>query len=155
MSERTRALLAEHALVAGSSDEAVELVAEAGEPTSFGAGTLLLGQGSPADVAYLVTKGRVALEVHAPGRGPLVGDTMGAGHVVGLSRAAPPFRYQFDARVLDDVEAVVVDASRLRVALAGNLVLGLHLLDRLAGVVLGRLQATRIRLLDFYGPGGE
>jgi len=153
-SEHTRALVAEHAFLAGLPPQAIELVAEVGEPVSFGAGSLLFREGSPADVAYLVTKGRVALEVHAPNRGPVVVDTIGAGQVAGLSWAAVPFRYQFDARALDDVEAVAVDAARLRVALAEDPVLGFLFLDRLAAVMLRRLQATRIRLLDLYGPGG-
>ena len=155
MSERTRDLLEGHAFLAGFPAEAIDLLADAGEPASFGARTLLFREGDSADVAYLVTRGRVAVEVHAPNQGPLVVDTIGAGHVLGLSWAAPPFRYQFDARAVDDVEAVAVDATRLRVVLAGDPVLGFLFLDRLAAVMLGRLQATRIRLLDLYGPGGE
>ena len=46
---------------------------------------------------------------------------------------------------------VCVDTARLRVSLAENPVLGFLLLDRLAAVILERLQATRIRLLDIYG----
>ncbi len=44
-----------------------------------------------------------------------------------------------------------MNTERLRVSLAENPVLGFLLLDRLAGVILERLQATRIRLLDIYG----
>jgi len=49
------------------------------------------------------------------------------------------------------VEAVAVDTAPLRVALAENPVLGFLFLDRLTAVMLERLQATRIRLLDLYG----
>ncbi len=44
-----------------------------------------------------------------------------------------------------------MDTARLRVALAENPVVGFLLLDRLTAVILERLQATRIRLLDIYG----
>ncbi len=154
MSQRTRALLEQHDFLAGLPDEAIELLAGVGEPVSFGAGSLLFREGDPADTAYLVTRGGVAVEVHAPNRGAVVVDTITAGHVLGLSWAAPPFRYQFDARAVDDVEVVAVDTARLRVALAEDPVLGFLFLDRLAAVMLGRLQATRIRLLDLYGPDG-
>ena len=60
------------------------------------------------------TRAPLALEVHTPGHGPRMVDTMGVSHVVGLSWATLPFRDQFGARALDDVEAVVVDAARLR-----------------------------------------
>ena len=151
MSEAVRDLLAGHAFLAGQPPEMIDLLAESAETVTFRRGVLLFREGGPAEVAYMITGGRVAIEVHAPNRGPMVVETIGAGHVVGLSWAAPPFRYQFDARVLDDVEAVAVDVSGLRAALAQNPALGFLFLDRLTGVVLERLQATRIRLLDIYG----
>ena len=152
VSEAARDLLAGHAFLAGFPPEAIELVAEQAEPVTFRPGVLLFREGSPADVTYFITKGRVAIEIHAPNRGPIVVETLRAGQVVGLSWAAPPFRYQFDARAIDEVEAV---CRRHRAccgsALAENPVLGFLLLDRLAAVILERLQATRIRLLDIYG----
>ena len=151
MSEAARDLVSGHTFLAGLPSEAVDLVADRAEVVTFRPDVLLFREGNPADVAYLVTTGHVAIEVHAPNRGPIVVETIGAGHVVGLSWAAPPFRYQFDARAIDEVEAVAVDAAALRVALAENPVLGFLFLDRLAAVMLERLQATRIRLLDLYG----
>ncbi len=151
MSGTVRDLLAGHAFLAGFPPEVVDLVAESAELVTFHRGALLFREGSPAEVAYMITGGHVAIEVHAPNRGPMVVETIGSGHVVGLSWAAAPFRYQFDARAIDDVEAVAVDAAGLRAALAQNPALGFLFLDRLTGVVLERLQATRIRLLDIYG----
>jgi len=151
MSETTRNLLSDHAFLAGFPPEAVALVADQAEAVTFRPGVLLFREGSPADVTYFIIKGSVSIEVHAPNRGPIVIETLEAGQVVGLSWAAPPFRYQFDARAVDEVEVVCVNTERLRVSLAENPVLGFLLLDRLAGVILERLQATRIRLLDIYG----
>ena len=151
MNEAVRSLLSGHPFLAGFPPEAVELVAERAEVVTFQPGVLLFREGSPADVAYLVTAGHVAIEVHAPSRGPIVVETIGEGRVVGLSWAAPPFRYQFDACAIDEVEVVAIDTAPLRVALAENPVLGFLFLDRLAAVMLERLQATRIRLLDLYG----
>ena len=151
MSETVRDLLAGHAFLAGFPSEVVDLVAESAEPVVFHRGVLLFREGSAAEVAYMITGGHVAIEIHAPNRGPMVVETIGPGHVVGLSWAAPPFRYQFDARAIDDVEAVAVDAAGLRAALAEYPALGFLFLSRLTGVILERLQATRIRLLDIYG----
>ena len=151
MNESARSLLTEHAFLAGFPPEAIALLAEQAEPVTFRPGVLLFREGSPADVTYFITKGCVAIEVHAPTRGPIVIETLRAGQVVGLSWAAPPFRYQFDARAVDEVEVVSINTATLRVSLAENPVLGFLLLDRLAAVILERLQATRIRLLDIYG----
>ncbi len=151
MSGMARALLADHAFLAGFPTEVVDVVAQHAEPVTFHAGVLLFREGSPADVTYFITKGCVSIEIHAPNRGPIVIETLKAGQVVGLSWAAPPFRYQFDARAVDEVEAVCLNTARLRVSLAEYPVVGFLLLDRLAAVILERLQATRIRLLDIYG----
>jgi len=151
MSEAARELLSGHAFLAGFPPDAIALIAEQAETAAFRPGVLLFREGSPADVTYFITKGCVSIEVHAPNRGPMVLETLRAGQLVGLSWAAPPFRYQFDARAVDDVEVVCVDTARLRLALAENPTLGFLLLDRLAAVILERLQATRIRLLDIYG----
>jgi CRP/FNR family cyclic AMP-dependent transcriptional regulator len=151
VSDSVRELLEGHAFLTGLPTGSLELVAAHAEPFSFKAGTLLFREGSPADLVYLIGKGHVAIEVHAPNREAIVVETLQPGHVVGLSWAAPPFRYQFDARAIDEVEAVGVDAAQLRAALAENPALGYHVLHRLTGVILERLQATRLRLLDLYG----
>ncbi len=150
MSEHTPRL--EHDFLSGFPDEVLELVGRAGEPVTFAAGTLMFREGSPADVAYLVSRGQVSIEVHSPNRGPVTVDTIPAGHMVGLSWAAPPYRYQFDARAESDVEAVALDAVSLRAALAENPAAATVFSDRLASVLLARLQAARLRLLDVYGP---
>jgi len=151
MNQTARHLLTDHAFLAGLPSEAIDLVADRAEPVSFRPGVLLFREGTPADAAYFIVKGHVAIEVHAPNRGSIVVETIEKGHLVGLSWAAPPYRYQFDARAIDTVEAVSVDTAELRRALAESPVLGFLFLDRLTAVVLERLQATRVRLLDLYG----
>ena len=58
---------------------------------------------------YVIRHGRVAIEVADPPTGPRVIDTVGDGDVVGWSWLVPPYRWIFDARATDDV-----DADRLR-----------------------------------------
>jgi CRP-like cAMP-binding protein len=122
---------------------------------TFAPGGLLLREGEVADTLYLVTEGRVAIEIHHPALGAVVIETVGPGQVVGLSWVAPPFRWHFDARALERVEAVAIDAERLRASLDGSPELVALLIQRLAAVVLERLQATRVRLLDLYGNAGH
>lgn len=155
MNEAVRAALTDHAFLAGFPAEALDQIAALGTAVSFAPGVLIFREGDEADAVYLVTRGQVAIEVHAPDRGPLLLDTVASGHILGLSWAAPPFRYQFDARAIDEVEAMAFDAVQLRVVLAENPMLGFLFLDRVAAVVLERLQATRIRLLDLYGNDGR
>jgi CRP/FNR family cyclic AMP-dependent transcriptional regulator len=58
----------------------------------FEPGQYLLREGEAADAFYLLRDGRVALELHIPGRPPAVIATLGAGEIVGASWLVPPYR---------------------------------------------------------------
>jgi CRP-like cAMP-binding protein len=151
----TDELLREHGFLAGVSRGTLALLSEAARIVSFNQGALLLREGEDAGTIFLVTRGRVAIEIHAPSVGPIVIDTVEPGHVVGLSWMAAPFRWQFDARALEPVEAVAIDAQHLREELAVHPEAAAELHQRLSAVLLARLQATRIRLLDLYANAGH
>ncbi len=154
MNGTARALLEGHAFFAGLPERAIDLAAQHADPRKFGPGEVLFEEGGSAELMFLITRGHVAIEIHAPNRGPIVVETLSPGHVVGLSWVAEPFRYRFDARAIDEVEGVVVDSAPLRVALAADPEIGYPFLERLSAVILERLQATRVRLLDLYGSTG-
>lgn len=137
--------------LAGLERDVIELVSDCAELAHFDRGELLLREGELADRFFLIERGTLALEVHHPGHGPVHIDTLGPGRLVGLSWIAPPFRSAFDVRATDEVVAIGVDAARLRARMHDRPDLGLSFLERLVGDVLGRLQTTRIRLLDLYG----
>lgn len=149
MTETIHEILSAHRFIAGPPEGTIELVAACARPETFEAGRLLLREGDVADT--LIHRGRVSIEIHRPGHGRHIIDTVGPGHTVGLSWAAPPFRCQFDARALEPVAAVAVDSECLRARLGKNPAVGYALLERLVSVLIGRLQAARVRLLDLYG----
>jgi hypothetical protein len=66
----------------------------------------------------------------------------------------PPFREHLDARALGPVHVVVFDAACLRGKADEDPVLGYELMRRFVPVIVERLQATRVRLLDVYGHVG-
>ena len=153
MDEMTRAvdeLLGGHGFLAGASIGTVSLLSKHARVETFDPGTLILREGEDADTVYLITEGRVAIEIHVPAQAPIVIDTVGPGHVVGLSWVAAPFRWQFDARTVGPVEAVAIDAKHLREELAVHPEAAADIHSRVSAVLLARLQATRIRLLDLY-----
>ena len=146
-------VLAGERLLSGLPEGAVELVAGCAELASFDAGSLLLREGDPAETLHLIRSGRVSIEVHGAGQEPHLIDTIGPGHLVGLSWLAPPRRWMFDARALEPVRTVAIDAARLHSSLEANPEVGFALYERLLPDLLGRLQSTRLRLLDLYGHG--
>ncbi len=147
-------LVAAHPLLAGLPGDAVVSVAGCAQNVALEPGALLLAEGDPADTLYLVRRGHVAIEVHAPGRGPIVIETVGPGAAVGWSWLVPPYRWHFDARATDAVGAIAVDGACLREKAEIDPALGYALMKRVATVLLDRLQMTRLRLLDLYGADG-
>jgi CRP/FNR family transcriptional regulator, cyclic AMP receptor protein len=151
MTHDVAALVANHRLLAGLPGDGVERVAGCARNVAFAPGQLLLVEGGPADTLFLLRRGRVSLEVHAPGRGGLVLETLGPGDPVGWSWLFPPYRWQFDARAVDAVGAVAVDAGCLRTKAEEDPIFGYELMKRFVPVMLERLDAARVRLLDLYG----
>jgi len=144
-------LLAEHPFFAGLDEDTVGLLVWCASNVHYRPGEYLFRQGDPADRFFVVRRGRVALDVHGPGRTEMVVDTVDEGGVVGWSWLVPPYRWFFDARATKEVSAVAVDASCLRDKCDEDPALGYALMQRVAGVMYQRLQSARIRLLDLYG----
>ena len=92
----------------------------------------------------------VALEVFTPTRGPVVIETLGPGEVLGWSWLFPPYRWHFDAQAVEPVRAVALDGGCLRGKCEEDPRLGYELTRRFAAIMMDRLQATRLRLLDVY-----
>jgi CRP/FNR family cyclic AMP-dependent transcriptional regulator len=153
MTDSIAELVARHPLFAGLPADIAELVAGCSQNVAIAAGLLVLSEGHPADTLYLVRRGRIALEVHEAGRGPLIVEMIGPGQVLGWSWMFPPYRWHFDARAVEKVGAIAVDAACLRAKADADPAFGYELVRRCAAVMLDRLQATRFRLLDLYGHG--
>lgn len=146
-----RAQLRDHCFTTDLPPEYLDRIAEHARLESFPAGTVLFTEGTPAEQLYLVVSGRVAIELHVPGRGAQVVDTVDECDTVGWSWLLPPYRWFFDARAVEDVLAVVVDAAALRSEADADPALGYALLQRVAAVMLHRLHGARVRLADLHG----
>lgn len=147
------AALAAHPFTAGLPDADLAALAAAADVVHLPAGHVVFREGDPAERFYLLQSGRVGLEVHATGRPAHLLTTLGSGDLLGASWLFPPYQWQFEAVVLDDAEALVLDAAVVRAACAADDGLGHRLVERVASVLVKRLQAARLRLLDLYGEG--
>jgi CRP-like cAMP-binding protein len=148
-------LLAEQPVFAGLPPDMLAVIGACGINTHFVPGQLLFREGSPADTFYVLRMGRVAIETYAPGRGGLVVETLGPGELVGWSWLFPPYKSHFDVVALEEVRAVALDGACLRGKCDEDPRFGYELTRRIAQVVIARLQATRMRLLDLYGNAGS
>jgi CRP-like cAMP-binding protein len=148
-----RQLLGEHPFFAGLGDEALDLVAGCASNVHVDAGDYLFHLGDPADRFFVVRRGRVALELHVPGAGQRVLDTVEDGQVLGWSWLVPPYQWFLDARATQPTSVIALDGVCLRGKCDADPALGYALMQRVAQVMYQRLQSTRVRLLDLYGGG--
>lgn len=120
----------------------------------YKAGDYILKEGEPANEFFLIREGRVALDINAPGGKDITFQTVGPGEIVGVSWLVPPYRWSYDARALEPVRAVGVDAECLRGKCDADHDFGYEMMNRFVPVLVQRLQATRLQLLDLYGHDG-
>ena len=114
-------------------------------------GEYLFREGQPAEHFYVITRGRIALELFSPASGPHVLDSAGPGEVLDWPWLIPPHRWFFDGRAVESTSVISLDAGCLRGKCETDPRLGYELVQRAAQTMSHRLQATRARLLDVYG----
>ena len=135
----------------GMTPAHLELIAGCAHNEGFEQGDYLLREGDEADTFFVIRKGHVALETFVPERGALTLETIESGDLLGWSWLVPPYRVDFDARAVETTRVVAFDAVCLRGKCDDDPRLGYELMKRFVPVIVERLQATRIRLLDVYG----
>ena len=147
------ALIVESPVFKGLDQEQLELIAGCGSNVVFAAGERLFREGDQADTFFLVRHGLVALDTDVPNRADVTVETVGPGEIVGWSWLLEPHRWHFTGRAVELVRAVQFDGVCLRKKCEEDPALGYELLSRFAQVLVNRLQATRLQLMDVYGRG--
>ena len=144
-------IIRDHPFFTGLGEELRKLVCGCARNVRFEAGQFLFREGEPANEFFLLRHGRVALEITAPGRGAMTFQTVGEGEIVGVSWLIPPYRWTNDARALGLTRAIGMDATCLRRKCEADHDLGYEMMKRFVPVLVQRLQATRLQVLDVYG----
>ncbi len=144
-------ILVEHPFFKDLEPRYLQLIIGCASNVRFDSGQFIFREGEKANQFYLLRQGKVALEVFSPERGAITLQTLGEGEVLGWSWLFPPYRWHFDARVLEPLRAIAFDGECLRTKCEEDHDLGYELVKRVAHIVIQRLQATRLQLLDIYG----
>jgi CRP-like cAMP-binding protein len=144
-------ILAEHPFLKDLNPRHLQLIVGCAWNARFNAGQFIFREGEEANHFYLIRHGKVTLEIFVPGRGPLVIQTLTEGDVLGWSWLFPPYRWHFDAQAIGLTRAIALDGKCLRSKCEEDHDLGYELLKRFSHIMLQRLQATRLQLLDIYG----
>jgi len=141
-------------LLPGLDDTARERLAELWTPALWVPGEYVFREGEPARRCWLLRRGRVVLATSVPGRGDVVVETLSGGDLLGLSWLRPPHVWTFGARAADPTEAWQIDIAALHAASERDPAFGYAVSRAMSGLLLDRLQATRVRLLDLYANPG-
>ncbi|HBZ70370.1 MAG TPA: Crp/Fnr family transcriptional regulator [Deltaproteobacteria bacterium] len=149
--EGLEGIIREHPFFAGLDERFIALVSGCAKNVRFEAKQYLIRHDEPANEFYLVRHGRVALEIAAPGHGALTFQTLGAGDIVGVSWLISPYRSQYDAQALELTRAIAIDGGCLRTKCESDHDLGYEMMKRVVAILVQRLHATRLQILDVYG----
>jgi CRP/FNR family cyclic AMP-dependent transcriptional regulator len=144
-------ILADHPFFKDLPKQHLDTVTGCVSNVVFQPGEYVGREGQPADNFFVVREGHVAVEVFVPNKGPITIETVEGGEILGWSWLFPPYKSVFDARAMNVVRALSVDGACLRTKCEKDPALGYELLKRFAVLVISRLQAMRMQLLDLYG----
>ena len=141
-------IISQHPFFEGMSPAHLASLAAAVTIGDFAAGDYIFRQSQPAHTCYLLGSGRVAIETDTPAGEHMLVQIVGEGELLGLSWIFPPHLWQFDARVLQPVHALIFDADYLRSLFEADHELALALMQRYGCAVVHRLQALRKRYVE-------
>jgi len=140
-------IMSPHPFFNGLSEHHLRLLAEGTSPTHFPKGKFIFREGELANRFYLIRQGAVSLESWINEDSRAVLQTLSAGDVLGWSWMFPPYYWHFDARALEETDALVMFGTRLRELCESDKALGYEIMKRVADVVVHRLQTARLKLV--------
>jgi CRP/FNR family transcriptional regulator, cyclic AMP receptor protein len=143
-------LLSAHPFLDGCTADQLTRLSSWAHRSQFHAGARIFSEGGRAEKFWLIREGHVTLDAHLPERGEVVIETLGPGSVLGWSWLFAPYRWHFGATAVEPTLTVELEAAGVRQLCDNDPVLGFDLMQRFMRVLVDRLQATRVRLLDLY-----
>jgi CRP/FNR family cyclic AMP-dependent transcriptional regulator len=152
--EELARIVKKHSFFKGMPEAFCDLISDCATTEQFGAGAYIFHEGDPANHFYLLRHGKAALEIKAPERGAIVFQTVRAGEILGVSWLVPPYRLTCDARAVELTRTITVNAACLREKCDQDHDFGYEMMKRFMPILLQRLGATRLQLLDVYGTKG-
>jgi CRP/FNR family cyclic AMP-dependent transcriptional regulator len=125
-----------------------------GRRVTFHNGQRIFAENQRAERFWLISKGKVGLDIHVPGRGDVLIETLPPGSVLGWSWMFPPYRWHFGAVAGDLVHAIEFDGVEVMRTCREDPALGMDLMRRFVALTVERLQAARSRLIELYSYPG-
>jgi CRP/FNR family cyclic AMP-dependent transcriptional regulator len=143
-------ILAKHPFFEGLEERYLDVITGCASNIRFKAGEYLFREGEDALKFFVIREGMVQLETFIPGQGAIPIETIHEGEVLGWSWLFPPYRWHYSGHAMAALRAIALDGECLRGKCEKDHDLGYELMKRFSRIMMGRLQATRLQLIDLY-----
>lgn len=140
------ALIGAQPFFKGLNPHQLQLLTAQALEMQFETGQELLHEGSPANRFFLILEGQVVLEMEVEERGVFPIQTLGPGDDLGWSWLFPPYLLNASARAVTPTRTIFFYATPLREQCEQDHDLGFQLMQRVAEVLIQRLESTQKRL---------
>lgn len=143
-------VLHSHPFLSDLDDDYIKRIVGCAQNVVFRENEYIFREGEEAKKFYLIRTGKIALEINGREKGRIRVLTLGAGQILGWSWIVVPYRWHFDAEVLENVRAIALDGECLRKKFDEEPRLGYEMFKRFSQILEQRLNVTRIQLIDVY-----
>ena len=150
MIETIEPLIRNHPVFNTLTPEHIKLIVGCASNVVYKPGVHVFKEGDEANTFFLVRQGRIFVETYTE-RGDAIGiQSVGDGEVLGWSWLIPPYKWHFDARVVEQSRLIAVNGECLRGKFENDHNLGYSMMTKFMEIMTHRLESTRLQLLDIY-----
>ena len=143
-----------HAFFSGLDDSFMKFLSDSATELRVKKGDVLFQQGERADKFYLLRNGHMSVQVPALMGPTLEIQTLGEDQILGWSWLIPPYRWNFQARALEDSDLLEFDGSAILARCEEDPKFGYELFKCFATLMSERLNAARQKMMDQWDPPG-
>jgi CRP-like cAMP-binding protein len=146
-------ILNSHPFISDMEEHYVKQITGCASNVVYRENEYIFKEGEEAKKFFLIRTGKVALEINGREKGKIRFLTIGPGQILGWSWIVMPYKWHFDAKVIENVRAIALDGECLRKKFDDDPKLGYEMLKRFSQILEQRLNVTRIQLIDMYKRG--
>ena len=154
MNKSAEDYLTTHAFFSGLDEGFIKFLANSATEIQVEKGHILFQQGKPANKFYLLRSGLVSVQIPALMGPTLEIQTLASDQLLGWSWLMPPYRWNFQARAIEDSDLLEFDGSAILAHCEEDSKFGYELVKRFAGLMSERLNAARQKMMDQWDPPG-
>lgn len=148
-------IIREHPFFNGLSPDEIDFISGCAKHKTFKQNEIIANENDPADEFYLIRQGKVAICATMPNRENKIIQTFNEGDIFDWAWLFPPYRWMFEAIALEPTVTFALNGQCLRKKCDESPSMGYIFVKRVSQLIVARLNATRLQLLDVYGKHHE